>query len=221
MARGKAKTRSSERSSAEGKSRGGKATPTKMIMDSGRDDSRLSESVLTRVSDRLGIPVSQVSQMMETIGQVAQEAGDADRIIEKHEGDKAALIQILLEIQRENRWLPRDVLMSVCKKLGVPISQAYRIATFYKAFSLTPQGRHRVSVCMGTACHVRGAPRLLDRVASTLNINPGETSPDWRFTLETVNCLGCCALGPVIVVDGDYHGNPTPKEIERIMSSCE
>ncbi len=221
MARGKAKTRSSERSSAEEKSRGGRATPTQIIVGSERDDSGLSESVLTRVSDRLGIPRSQVSQMVETIGQVAQEAGDTDRIIEKHKGDKAALIQILLEIQRENRWLPRDVLMSVCKKLGVPISRAYRIATFYKAFSLTPQGRHQVSVCTGTACHVRGAPRLLDRVASALNINPGETSPDWRFTLETVNCVGCCALGPVIVVDGDYHGNPTPKEVERIIDSCD
>jgi len=221
MARGRAKTLSGERSSAKEKSRGGFATPTtKTIRGSERNDSRLPESVLTRISDRLGMPVSQVSHIVETIGQAAEEAGDTDRIVEKYEGDKAALIQILLEIQRENRWLPRDVLMSVCKKLGVPIGRAYRIATFYKAFSLTPQGRHLVSVCMGTACHVRGAPRLLDRVIGALNINPGETSPDQKFTLETVNCLGCCALGPVIVVDGDYHGNPTPKEIERIVNSC-
>lgn len=217
MPRGKAKTRSSEKSSAKEKSRGGKATPTKTITGS----ERVPESVLTRVSDELSIPVSQVSQMVETIGRVAQEAGDTDRIAEKYKGDKAALIQILLEIQRENRWLPRDALMSVSKNLGVPIGQAYRIATFYKAFSLTPQGRHQVSVCMGTACHVRGAPRLLDRVASILSINPGETSPDQKFTLRTVNCLGCCALGPVIVVDGDYHGNPTPKEVEKIIDLCD
>ena len=159
--------------------------------------------------------------MVEAIGQVAEEAGDTDRIVEKYKGDQAALIQILLEIQQENRWLPREILMSVCSKLSVPVSQAYRIATFYKAFSLTPQGRHQVSVCMGTACHVRGAPRLLDRVMSAVNISPGETSPDQRISLQTVNCLGCCALGPVIVVDGDYHGNPTPKEIERIIDSCD
>ncbi len=219
MARGKAKTRSSEKSSAKEKSRGGKATPTKTITGSERNDGGLRESVLTLVSDKLGIPASQVSHMVEIIGQVAEEASDTDRIIEKHEADRGALIQILLEIQRENHWLPRDVLMSVCKKLGVPISRAYRIATFYKAFSLTPKGRHQVSVCTGTACHVRGAPRLLDRVTSALHINPGETSPDQKFTLETVNCLGCCALGPVIVVDGDYHGNPAPKEVERIINS--
>ncbi len=221
MARGKATTRSGEKSSGRKKSRGGKATPTKTITGSEGNDSGLPENVLTRISDRLGIPVSRVSQMVETIGQVAQEASDTDRIVEKYKGDKAALIQILLEIQRENRWLPTDVLMSVSKNLGVPIGRAYTIATFYKAFSLTPQGRHQVSVCMGTACHVRGSPRLLDRVTSALNINPGETSPDQKFTLKTVNCLGCCALGPVIVVDGEYHGNPTPKEVERIIDLCD
>ncbi len=182
---------------------------------------RFSEGALSLISDRLGIPISEISEVLETLGQVARETGDTDRIISEYKGDKSALIQILLGIQREKRWLPRDVLISVCEKLGVPISQAYRIATFYKAFSLSPQGRHQVSVCTGTACHVRGAPRLLDRVIEAININPGETSSDQRFSLETVNCLGCCALGPVVVVDGDYHSNPAKKELEAIVSACD
>jgi NADH-quinone oxidoreductase subunit E len=144
-----------------------------------------------------------------------------DRIISNYKADKSALIQVLLEIQRENRWLPKPALERVSKKLGVPLSQVYHIATFYKAFSLIPQGRHSVSVCLGTACHVRGAPRLLDKVTASLDIGPGETSPDLKFTLSTVNCLGCCALGPVIVVDGEYHSDPSPKEIEAVIASCD
>jgi len=103
--------------------------------------------------------------------------------------------------------------------LDVPISRIYHIATFYKAFSLIPRGRHSISVCMGTACHVRGAPRLLDKVTETMHLQPGETSRDLRYTLETVNCLGCCALGPVMVADGAYYGNPSSKEIKEVLAS--
>jgi NADH-quinone oxidoreductase subunit E len=144
-----------------------------------------------------------------------------NQIIAKYQGDQSALIQMLLEIQRENRWLPKPALARLSQKLGIPISQIYHIATFYKAFSLIPQGRHTVSVCLGTACHVRGAPRLLDRVTDTLKINPGETSADHKFTLKTVNCLGCCALGPVMVVDGEYYGKPSAKEIEKVIATCD
>ena len=144
-----------------------------------------------------------------------------NQIIAKYQGDQSALIQMLLEIQRENRWLPKPVLARLSQKLGIPITQIYHIATFYKAFSLIPQGRHTVSVCLGTACHVRGAPRLLDRVTDTLNISPGETSVDYKFTLKTVNCLGCCALGPVMVVDGEYYGKPSTKEIEQVIANCD
>ncbi|HUV51561.1 MAG TPA: NAD(P)H-dependent oxidoreductase subunit E [Dehalococcoidia bacterium] len=140
-------------------------------------------------------------------------------MIDKYGADKSALIQILLEIQREDRWLPASALITVSEKLGIPLSQVYRVATFYKAFSLTPQGRHLVTVCMGTACHVRGSPRLLDRVTDALKINPGESSQDMKFTLETVNCLGCCALGPVVVLDGEYHSNPSAKEIEELLAT--
>ncbi len=152
---------------------------------------------------------------------MTKELSRIDRIVAKHQADKSALIQILLEIQRENRWLPKPVVMRLSKRLGVPINQIYHIATFYKAFSLIPQGRHSVSVCTGTACHVRGAPRLLDRMREALNIRPGQTSPDQKFTLSTVNCLGCCALGPVLVVDGEYHGNPSSKEVKRVIASCD
>ena len=106
---------------------------------------------------------------------MTQKLSKLDRTIAKYESDKSALIQILLEIQRENRWLPHQALERLSHKLGVPLTQIYHIATFYKAFSLLPQGRHSVSVCLGTACHVRGAPRLLDRVTDTLGIRPGET----------------------------------------------
>ena len=146
------------------------------------------------------------------------------RVIEKAIGDgddKSALIQILLDIQRENHWLPKDTLMWISQKLGVPLTQVYHVATFYKAFSLVPRGRHPVLVCLGTACQVRGAPRLLDKVTETLKIKPGETSRDMRFSLDSVNCLGCCALGPVMVVDGKYYSNPSTKEIGQIAAGCE
>jgi NADH-quinone oxidoreductase subunit E len=135
--------------------------------------------------------------------------------------DKSTLIQALLEIQRENRWLSKGALEWVSRKLDVPLTQIYNIATFYKAFSLIPQGRHSVSVCTGTACHVRGAQRLLDKATETLKVKPGGTSKDLRFSLNTVNCLGCCALGPVIEIDNKYYGNPPPDELKKIFSQCE
>jgi NADH-quinone oxidoreductase subunit E len=220
MAPGKAKTRSRDSKSTRKKSKSNPAYPIGIEKEVEGGDELLTEDVLTRVSGKLGIPIHQVSRMVATVQEVTRESDYTDRIIDEYKGDKTALIQVLLEIQRENRWLAKDVLTSVCEKLGVPLSRAYRVATFYKAFSLKPQGRHRISVCMGTACHVRNSPRLLDRVTDAVNIKPGETSADLRFSLETVNCLGCCALGPVMVVDGEYHSNPSPKEIGRIADSC-
>lgn len=152
---------------------------------------------------------------------MTQKPSSIEQILKEYSADESYLIQILLRIQKENGWLPKKLLTRLSQKLGVPISQIYHIATFYKAFSLIPRGRHPVSVCMGTACHVRGAPRLLDKVTDTLGICPGETSQDNRFSLITVNCLGCCALGPVMVVDGEYYGKPSPKEIERILANCD
>ena len=140
-----------------------------------------------------------------------------DQIINKYQGDASLLIQVLLEIQRENRWLPNEALKKVSKKLGVPLNQIQHIATFYKAFSLIPRGRHEVQICLGTACHVRGGPRILDRVEEVLGIQAGQTTTDMKFTLETVNCLGCCALGPVMVVDGKYHGKIAPTKAEEVL----
>ena len=140
-----------------------------------------------------------------------------DQIIDQHQGDASALIQILLEIQKENRWLPREVLEKVSRKLQVPLSRIQHIVTFYKAFGLVPRGRHEIHICMGTACHVRGAPRVLDTVKDLIGITPGETDSDLRFSLETVNCLGCCALGPVMEVDGKHHGKVAPAEVGDVL----
>ena len=142
-----------------------------------------------------------------------------DEIIGKYRGDGGALIQVLLDIQHEKRWLTKDDIKQVSYKLGVSLTQVYHLATFYKAFSLTPKGRHSVTVCLGTACQVRGAPRLLDNVTDILNIKPGETSIDMQFSLDMVNCLGCCAVGPVMVVDGEYYSKPTVKVIEQVMTA--
>lgn len=152
---------------------------------------------------------------------MVQEIAEVDQIIGKYGGDRSALIQILLDIQRENRCLSKDALRRVSQRLGVPLTQIYQAATFYKAFSLIPKGRHSASVCLGTACQVRGAPYLLDKVIETLEIKPGETSADMRLSLDTVNCLGCCASGPVMVVDGEYYGKPSVKEIEQIGAACD
>jgi NADH-quinone oxidoreductase subunit E len=133
-----------------------------------------------------------------------------DRIIDKYQNDASSLIQILLEIQRENRWLPREAIERVAQKLDVPLSQIKHIITFYKAFNLLPKGRHEIHVCTGTACHVRGAQRVLDSIQDATGIKPGETDPELKFSLETVGCVGCCALGPVMVIDGEYHGKVAP-----------
>ncbi len=144
-----------------------------------------------------------------------------DRIIDGYGADPEALIQILLDIQKAYRWLPRPALERTSERLDVPMAHIYNLATFYKHFSLVPQGRHSVHVCVGTACHVRGAEKLVERASQTLGIRPGETSADERFSLNTVSCLGCCALGPVMVVDGQYKSNPTARELEKIVEACE
>src|SRR4030043_824463 len=140
-----------------------------------------------------------------------------DKIINKYQGDASSLIQVLLEIQSENHWLPKEALEKVSKKLKVPLSRIQHIATFYKAFSLVPRGRHEIHVCMGTACHIRGAPRVLDTVQDLTGIRPGETDLDLKFSLETVNCLGCCAMGPVMVVDKKYHGKMAPSKTAEVL----
>ena len=144
-----------------------------------------------------------------------------DQIIDKHQAEASSLIQVMLEIQSENNWLPRGVLERVGKGLEVPLARILHIATFYKAFSLVPKGRHGVHICVGTACHVRGATRILDTVQELTGIKPGETDLDLKFSLETVNCLGCCALGPVMEIDGKTHGKMTTAETAEIINNYE
>jgi NADH-quinone oxidoreductase subunit E len=142
-----------------------------------------------------------------------------DKIIDGYQSDPSSLIQILLAIQRENRWLPKEAIDKVSKKLDVPLSRIQHIVTFYKAFSLIPKGRHEIHVCTGTACHVRGAPRLLDSVQDLIGIKAGETDLDLKYSLETVGCVGCCALGPVMVIDGEYHGKMAPAKSEAVLKN--
>jgi len=144
-----------------------------------------------------------------------------DQIIDKHQGEASSLIQVLLEIQGENHWLPREVLERVSEKLQVPFTRTFHIASFYKAFSLVPKGRHEVHVCMGTACHVRGARHVLETVEDLTGIKPGETDVEMKFSLETVNCLGCCALGPVIEIDGKTHGKVSSRDTADVLKSYE
>ncbi len=127
-------------------------------------------------------------------------------IIKKHEHNKGQLIGILQDVQKEFNYLPQDALKKVARYLDVPLSRIYSVATFFKAFSLKPRGKNHICVCMGTACHVRGAPKVLSEVEREIGIKAGETDKGLNYTLETVNCVGACALGPVAVVNGEYHG---------------
>jgi len=144
-----------------------------------------------------------------------------DEIIARHEYRKSALLQILLDVQTQLRWLPRHVLKWVSTRLGVPLARTYSIATFYEAFSLKPRGKHLVQLCTGTACHVRGANELVAKVCTVLGIQPGETDPKQLFTLTTVHCMGCCALAPVMKIDDNYYSNPKADDLKKIISGYE
>jgi NADH-quinone oxidoreductase subunit E len=140
-----------------------------------------------------------------------------DKILEAYGMKETHLVSILLDIQAEANFLPREILPYVAKKLGVPLSQVCRFATFYKVFSLKPRGRHVIKACLGTACHVRGAVNVLQSIERELGISTGDTTRDFRFTLETVNCLGACALGPLVVIDNDYHGQMKTTKVPKML----
>ena len=143
--------------------------------------------------------------------------GTVDGIIDKYTGQDGVLIQLLLDVQSELNWIPKEAVQRISERLQIPLSSIYRVASFYSAMSLRPRGRRTVSVCLGTACHVRGGGRIMDKAEEVLGIGPGETTADMEFTLQRVNCLGCCALGPVIVVDGKSHGRVAPDKVEGIL----
>lgn len=140
-----------------------------------------------------------------------------DVFVDKHEKKPWALISILQDIQEETGYLPPDVLRRVAEKMEIPLTQIYGVATFYKSLSLTPQGKHIVTFCMGTACHVRGSDRVLSEVSELLGIEPGQTTADGELTLKVANCLGACAIGPVMVVDGRYYGKMSASKAKKLL----
>lgn len=137
--------------------------------------------------------------------------------IERHNNKKRALIAILQDIQEEFNYLPPESLRLVSETLGIPLIDIISVATFYRSFSLEPRGKHLITVCLGTACHVRGGPKILEEFERKLDINAGQTTKDGQFSLETVACLGCCAIGPVVVVDDDYHAQTTIRKVDSIL----
>jgi NADH-quinone oxidoreductase subunit E len=138
-------------------------------------------------------------------------------IIDQEAQADGSLITVLESIQARYRYLPPEALILASERLGVPLSQTYSVATFYNAFSLTPKGQHCLYICMGTACHVRGSPQVLERLQTKLGVKAGGTTRDRQFTLETVNCLGACALGPIVVNDGEYSGQMTPQKADVLL----
>jgi NADH-quinone oxidoreductase subunit E len=139
------------------------------------------------------------------------------QIVKKHKSDKSALIAVLQDIQDAFNYLPKEALKTTAEAMNVPFSRVYEAATFYTAFSLKPRGKNIIKICKGTACHVRGASALQDKFERTLCIKPGEMTPDGKFSLETVNCVGACALGPVVVINTEYHGQVTMNKVDKLI----
>lgn len=154
--------------------------------------------------------------MRITAKQLKQKVG---AILDSYQRDKGMLVSILQDIQAEYNYLPEEVLVEVSQALGAPLSQVYSVATFFKAFSLEPRGRYLINVCLGTACHVRGAVKVLEAIERELDIKAGGTTKDLKFTLETVNCVGCCALGPVVIIDGEYYGQMKTDKVKVLLEN--
>ena len=145
--------------------------------------------------------------------------GKVQSVLQKYQQDKSLLVDILQDIQAETGYLPKEVLEETSEGLGIPLSRVYSVATFFKAFSLKPRGRYLINVCLGTACHVRGADKVVEQIEKELKIKRGETTKDFKFTLETVNCVGACALGPIVIVGEDYHGEMSPETVGSVLKS--
>jgi len=162
------------------------------------------------------------AELLEKVQEEEIDYMELDNIIEEEfSKDQENLIMIIQAIQRRYNYLPKPTLTYLATKIGVPLSQIYGVATFYSTFSLEPRGRNIVSICLGTACHVRGGERVRNRIEGSLNICNGETTEDQRFTLETVRCIGCCSLGPVIKINEDMHGHISSDQVGRILDQYE
>jgi NADH:ubiquinone oxidoreductase subunit E len=144
-----------------------------------------------------------------------------DGILDHRECQPHELVEVLLDVQESRGHVSQDAMRTIAQRLNVALIDVYSAASFYKAFSLKPRGRHTCTVCMGTACHVRGAPLLLSELEGQLDVKPGETTEDGEFTLERVNCVGACALGPVVIADGVYRHHLTPAGLRRLIKSIE
>lgn len=149
------------------------------------------------------------------------EVNQVDQIVERYGAEKSSLIGVLHDTQTEYGYLPREVIERIAEKLEVPLSQTLRVASFYAAFSFEPRGRHLINACLGTTCHVRGMGRILDKIRDGLDIEPGGTTSDQRFTLEIVRCLGCCSLAPVMRVDEKTYGRLRRDKVEGILKRFE
>ncbi|UCE38550.1 MAG: NADH-quinone oxidoreductase subunit NuoE, partial [Thermoplasmata archaeon] len=160
----------------------------------------------------------QLQEAKSVEGELPKEMkSELDKIFEEYTDEAGPLIPVLQDINEKYNYLPELALRYVSERLEIPLGQVYHVATFYKAFSLKPRGKHIIKICLGTACHVRGTNRVVDEVKRVLNIEPGETTEDGEYTLETVNCLGACALGPVMVLDNEYHGQMNSSKVKKVL----
>jgi NADH-quinone oxidoreductase subunit E len=181
--------------------------------------------------DELAYLESEAKHHAESLGQIKKKERAildirndllaVDAMLKKYDFQKSSLIQVLLDVQEHFRWLPRHVLNWIAGRLNIPLREIYIVANFYEAFSLEPRGRHTVQVCTGTACYLRGASELLIRASALLGIQPGQTDIKQSFTLETVHCLGCCALAPVVQIDTQYYHDPSRSKLEKVVKSLE
>jgi len=144
-----------------------------------------------------------------------------NQILRNREKSSYELIEVLQDIQKTYSYLPEELLRIVSQKLEVPLIEVFRVANFYKAFTLSPRGKYLITICMGTACYVRGASRALEEVLRELDISPGQTTEDGMFTVETVNCLGACALGPVVVINGKYYDHMNARKLRALTKDIQ
>jgi len=158
-------------------------------------------------------------QMEEEAGEGSEWFQQLQRIIDENRGRMGAMIRILEQTQEVIGYLPPPVLGFISRELRVTLSELYGIVSFYHFFTMVPKGKHIIQVCMGTSCYVKGGPRILDALEKDLKLKPGEITPDGRFSLETVRCLGCCGLSPVMAIGGNVHQRVKPREVKDILSS--
>ena len=144
---------------------------------------------------------------------------EVDQILDGKGTEPFDVMEALQDIQEAYHYLPEEALHRVSEALSVPLIEVFRLVNFYKAFSLKPRGRHLITVCLGTACHVQGAPRIVDEVLGQLDVQSGETTKDGAFTVETVNCVGACALAPVLIMDGKYYDNVVPAKLRDLLET--